>query len=52
MKLKGHQKVLQNHHDAPRPPEKPDGYDPMLDWDNLCKNVKNFWEDLFKDIIE
>ena len=52
MKIKGHHKVLPRHHDPPHHPEKSDDFDPVLDWDNLCKNVKNFWEDLFEDISD
>jgi hypothetical protein len=52
MKIKGHRKVLPDHRDAPSHHDKSDGFDPLLDWDNLCKNVKNFWEDLFEDLTE
>jgi hypothetical protein len=52
MKIKGHHKVPRNHHHDTPPQGNSDGFDPLLDWDNLCKNVKNFWEDLFEDIIE
>ena len=36
----------------PEPSFQPMDNDPPLEWDQLGKNLKEFWADLFKEIIE
>ncbi len=40
------------HNKKPELPFQPMDNDSPLEWDHLGKNLKDFWADLFKEIIE
>jgi hypothetical protein len=52
MKIKNPHKISFENHKLQMRSEAVIEYDPVVEWDTLCKNVKNFWVDLFEDISE
>ena len=49
MKIKHPHKITPENYKPSLKPDQAERYDPIFEWDNLCKNVKSFWEDLFED---